>query len=180
MRIGKALLLGIASAAMVAAAAAPAMAASGPSGPPQTQTGTIQIPQTLQLTLTGSSAFTLTGSNTNSLNAAGGGPVEIMSNDSSGYFVDVTGPTAFVAPGVTPTIPTADVSLGSYDPMSTLTSSAQEWVHESGVSGTQGNDDSAGPAGWDTFSFSGYWLNTTPTAPVGNYAGTISWVLWGN
>ncbi len=177
MRIGKTLLLGIASAAMVAAAAAPAMAQSGP---PQTQTGTIQIAETLQLTLTGSSAFTLTGSNTNSLNASGGGPVEIMSNDSAGYFVDITGPTAFVAPGVTPTIPTTDVSLGTYDPITALTSSAQEWVHESGVSGAQGNDDSAGPAGSDTFSFSGYWLNTTPTAPVGNYAGTISWVLWGN
>ena len=176
MRIRKTLLLGIASAAIVAATAAPAMAQS----PPQTQTGTIQIPQTLQLTLTGSSAFTLTSSNTSGLSAAGGGPVEIMSNDSAGYFVNVTGPAAFVAPGVTPTIPTTDVSLASYDPMNNLSNSAQEWVHESGVSGTQGNDQSAGPAGWDTFSFSGYWLNTTPTAPVGNYAGTISWVLWGN
>lgn len=171
-----------AGAAMVATLAftAPALASSQPgqcnSGANCAVSGAVQVQATLTLSL--GTSFTLTGQPGSTQTDDHGNAIlgTIMSNDSGGYFVTETGPSAFIGSGTNSyTIPTADMLAeatkvqatdGTFTALSTSPLTVASSTTVSGASGDK----------W----YFGWQMTIPANAPSDTYSGAISTALWGN
>jgi hypothetical protein len=118
-------------------------------------------------------------------NAVGGGHLYVLSNDGSGYVVDMES-TNYVSPMTSTPIPASDVSSFTNAVATANLGSVQQFVTSSALSGSQATPPTGTPSGWDGWTEDGFFLNTVPTLPAGDYsganafAGTVSFTLWGN
>jgi hypothetical protein len=177
----------------VALPASSAFAAPGPNCPTSnspvgtgnTDGGTCQVSGSISLSVaeqlaiaTDFTSFALTQTDNSAGTAQGAGDVYVMSNDNSGYVVDMAS-TPYTGSGQT--IPAADVSAGDANGNFDALSGVQQFYASGGVSGS--NHAAPGtPSGWDGLPQGGFYLNTVPNLPAGTYtlAGTVSYTLWGN
>ena len=129
------------------------------------------------------------GAGNNNVNATvGSGNVFVQSTDGAGYNVQLTS-TNWIAGANS--FPASDLSAytwsngGKNQASGPLSTAAQTFAECAAVSGTgcgqpAAPDVPASGGPWDTWPVNGYWLNTVPAVPSGNYQATIMYSLWGN
>jgi hypothetical protein len=157
--------VGCAVIAPAALLAAPAMA-QGCSGVGCDVSGTINISTALVLT-SNVTNFTLTNANVGTTDTTDSGTFTVQSNDVSGYYLDIQGPTSF---GAFPTTDVAFVATGdSNNGGEGLTTEAQ----------VIGTSSSPSADGGDSVPFGGFYLPSLP-GTSGSGTGTVDFTLWGN